>query len=257
MPGNRRSSFLRKGAMPLCLALLLNGCSVISYRTCPSFVPAYEHLYAIHLQEWSDHERFLLIYGDSGYNLYAFSFEGEKKEVYDALCTKHNDLNYPHRVGLMNTHIPTDDIFIDTDFVSVSLVADADYDAAHPAGADLSDIVRFFSCSPYPFIKSGYSTYYHFDAGEFPEGVEDIWSWYMLGASEKLKPEWDNPYHLIDKRLEDLTAEDLTLLGSGWLYLIGFLYFEELPSVPGSYPMTVRMTTDSGEVFEDGTTMTF
>ena len=243
--------------MPLCLVLLLNGCSVISYRTCPSFVQVYEHLYAIHLQEWSDHERFLLITAKTtGSGWYAFNSEGEMKEVYDDLCTKHNDLNYPHRVGLMNRHLPTDDIFIDTDFVSVSLVTDADYDAAHPAGADLSDIVRFISCSPYPFIKSGYSAYYHFDAGEFPEGVEDIWSCYM-GASEKLKPEWDNPYHLIDKRLEDLTAEDLTLLGPGWPYWIGFLYFEELPSVPGSHSFTVRMTTDTGEVFEDSTTMTF
>ena len=241
--------------MTLCLALLLNGCSVISHRTCNSFVAVYIQLSAIHLQEWPDHERFLLITAQTGSGRYDFISEGEEKAVYDDLCTKHNDLNYRHRVSLMGRRIPVEDIFIDTDFVSVSLVTDADYDAAHPAGADLSDIVRFISCSPYPFIKSGYSSYYHYDGGGLPEDFGDVWQ--LLCGPEKLNPELDNPYHLIDKRLEDLTAEDLTLLGSGGPYWIGFLYFEELPSAPGSYPLTVRMTTDSGEVFEDSTTMTF
>ena len=43
------------------------------------------------------------------------------------------------------------------EFSGIDIFSDRDFDAAHPAGASLSDIVRIVGASPYRYIRNGYT----------------------------------------------------------------------------------------------------
>ena len=45
---------------------------------------------------------------------------------------------------------------IGTDFQKIEISCNKGYNAEHPAGTLLNDIVRLISGTPHPFIKSGY-----------------------------------------------------------------------------------------------------
>ena len=53
------------------------------------------------------------------------------------------------------------------EFSGIDIFSDRDFDAAHPAGASLSDIVRIVGASPYRYIRNGYTA--PFDWRDLPE----------------------------------------------------------------------------------------
>lgn len=110
---------------------------------------------------------------------YTFLDKGkEQEENYNKLCKKHNDYGYKHKVTVIDESIIMSNIYVDFDPVRIEIISDCDFDEAHPAGSSLSDIFYFRSFTPYPFIKREYT-------------------------GEK--------YTLINKRLDQLTAEELIL----------------------------------------------
>ena len=144
---------------------------------------------------------------------------GKKKDFYNQLCEKHNDVSYNRRVRVY---------FYDQglnprcfrDFVNLEVWSSADWDAEHPAGTSLNDLARFSSNTPWPYIQSGYTQKYH----------------------EQLNGE----YYPVDKLISELTPDDMTLLPRG-----GF-YFRSVtrPAQPGKHTLFVRLTADDGKVFE-------
>lgn len=87
-----------------------------------------------------------------------FKSEGSDKKLYDELCSRYNDMSYNKEVGrpfgLPLTHA------IYPHFGAINVYSDKDFDAQHPAGTLLNDVmsVRFQNARDY--INSGYSDEY-------------------------------------------------------------------------------------------------
>ena len=236
--------------------LLLCGCDVYHMQLCPSYVSCYMNLRTISLEQVSlGSTNYIMIHPGNDIPIYYYHLNssGKEKEVYDRLCRKHEDLNYNKYRSLPPHDLPPETFtYNDKDFTALEIVSDKDYDAGHPAGTDLADIVRFMSWSPYNFIRSGYSKYYHFSAGSLSESFKCImrhigYDWLMNDAT----------CYPIDKIVKDLQKEDLILLGNDGVWNIGFLYFESQHAESGEHTITVKMTTDAGDILEDRIVMSF
>jgi hypothetical protein len=162
---------------------------------------------------------------------------GAKKERYDALCEKHNDMTFNRTETFYTWSTPTR--FPDVDFVSIDVVSDADFDNAHPKGSSLKDIMIFKSYTTKPYIDSGYIEY----------------DWGNSGNSAK------KPYYPLYKVMSELSGDDLILLGypmdSGSLKYFATLSFDTPPTLSRTHTFTVTMTADDGRVFAKSVEMTF
>lgn len=145
------------------------------------------------------------------------AMSGEKKDFYNSLCEKHNDVFYNRRVRIYNNVVDTRCF---RDFVNLEVWSSADWDAEHPAGTLLNDLARFYSNTPWPYIQSGYTQKYH----EQPNGE----------------------YYPVDKLISELTPDDMTLLPREGFYF----WFVSRPAQPGKHTLFVRLTADDGKVFE-------
>lgn len=92
------------------------------------------------------------------------------------------------------------------EFSGIDIFSDRDFDAAHPAGASLSDIVRIVGASPYRYIRNGYTA--PFDWRDLPEDyrIENGIS-YLEG------------YLPVNGTLCELDAEEMYMLDPFELYL--------------------------------------
>ena len=72
------------------------------------------------------------------------------KAQYEALAKKYGDIGYNRKTSIGREGAIS--VAID----SISVVSDADIDASHPKGTELSDIVKLYSKNYYTYIKSGY-----------------------------------------------------------------------------------------------------
>ena len=81
-------------------------------------------------------------------------------EKYRDLCRKHGDVGYNRKIAYLSGR---DVVYNASDLLSVKVYSDRDFDAEHPAGSSLADIVRFLSCSPKEYIASGYKSLYRYD----------------------------------------------------------------------------------------------
>lgn len=162
----------------------------------------------------------------------------DKKAAYDALCEKHGDMTFDRIIKIQ----PWENVMYPAvDFVSIKVTSDADFDAEHPEGEPLNDILTFDSCSAKPYIDSGYTEY---------DKAADI-----------------RKYSVINKNLAEVTVDDLTLLGTGQtgyepverrdVGYLGILIFNKEPTLSKTHTFTVTMTADDGRVFEASVDMEF
>lgn len=223
---------------------------------CPSYVVCYHKLYSIKLDTKPTLENCIVIHSGNDYStFYSLTSSGEEKEKYNDLCRKHNDTNYNKYRSFMK-RLPSESVtYNDCDFTAIEITSDADYDEAHPAGTDLSDVVRFMSYSPYPYIMSGYKKYFHYDSSAQSEAFNRLMP-YLFDTKHFLS-ETDATCYPIDKMVEDLVPEDLILLGQDHHWFIGMLYFEKLPAEAGEHAITVKMHVDNGTIFSDTIKMSF
>ena len=78
---------------------------------------------------------------------------GDEADRYRSLCQKHNDLNFRGEDPLFNH--PSKQCYA-KDIASIELTCDSDFDAKHPAGSSIMDIMEYQTTSFGPFITSGY-----------------------------------------------------------------------------------------------------
>lgn len=102
----------------------------------------------------------------------------------------------------------------------IEVTCSSAFDAEHPAGSSLRDIVKINASSDYLFVHNGYD------------------------------PAYLN--HMISKLLSSMTEVDGYMLYPAWR-----LYFPTNPSAPGKYEIKVDITLDDGKIFSSVTTMTF
>ena len=116
------------------------------------------------------------------------------------------------------------------EFSGIDIFSDRDFDAAHPAGASLSDIVRIVGASPYRYIRNGYTA--PFDWRDLPEDyrIENGIS-YLEG------------YLPVNGTLCELDAEEMYMLDPFELYL----KFTILPEIK-KHTVTVVLREQETEI---------
>ncbi len=234
--------------------VLLAGCDVYSMVKSPSYVACYTTLEAFSLSvEPSD--SYCLLLESSVSSWCGLHSTGAEKDRYDELCRKHNDLNYNGYYSIYKSLDIESVTFNDCDFTEIAVTSDRDFDERHPAGANLSDLVRFMSWAPYRYILSGYSSYCQYDKSDVSEAFDRLMRIYLGYRMSKNASK--GTCYPIDKLVKDLAAEDLVLLGYNSPGLLGLLYFEQSPSTEGEYVITVSITTDDGRTLTDSVTMAF
>ena len=141
------------------------------------------------------------LYGDTSYNKISSSF--------------HNALAYP--------------------IEKITIYSEKDFDAEHPAGEPLDDIVKLNYQSYYGFVKSGYTAYKY----DNPAWVGPIADHYVLN------------FNKITADVSRLVVVSLAKDGS-----LAGVEFDSSPSTPGEYPFTIEMVVN-GETLSAEFTYTF
>lgn len=236
----------------------LTGCDVYERVKSPSYVDCYVNLESINLSVETSDPQCIRITNGTDFSLfvaYGLRSTGAEKEKYDQLCKKHNDLSYNKYVCLPPYGDFDSVTYTEYDFTEITVTSDKDYDAAHPAGESLSDIVRFMSWSPYRYILSGYSRYYHYDKSDVSDAFDTMMRIYI--NREYFDNATDATCYPVDKMVKDLTAGDLILLGHDYPDFLGMLYFEKKPDGEGEHNITVTMRTDTDKVLSNTVRMQF
>ena len=114
-----------------------------------------------------------------------------------------------------------------------------DYDAEHPAGEPLDDIVKLEFETFYEYVKNGY---------ELPSDIP-----------REITKNGDTVMHLMN--FEDINADVATLVNlkpfkAQMINVTPLLHFASEPETPGEYTFTLEMTTN-GETFTTEFTHTF
>ena len=230
-------------AAVLTSALMFYGCDVYTTHLCPSYILRYTEADGIKLSyhnDWEYEDTDNCIWIDltfPGQDLikdYSLTDKGKEKEMYDSLCRKHNDIGYNRKRSWYV--LPPFPSSATSDFLSIEIFSDADYDEAHPAGTNLADIVRYMGFSPYQYILSGYKDSYYYNPSEHSSAFNK----YLAKFSNR------GAYFAIDKMVPDLTPEDLTLPETERTCM---LHFEVAPTLASEHNITVKIHTDDGKVF--------
>ena len=193
------------------LTSVLCSCDKIYYYDVTSYILAYKRVDGVSLDDITSG----FFFNISGRQV-EFRSVGEDAVLYDSLCRANNDIGYSENVGLIVDLIQNRIAYYPY-IISIDLFSDMDFDAEHPAGSSLGDIVSLSYCTASDYIESRYRTM--------------------------------NPLYPKTRKLSEITEKDLRLLISG--VYIGPARFEKSPDNPGEYNMTIRLTLANGEIYED------
>ena len=160
-------------------------------------------------QFWLDHCIYPTIEGTPTY-------DSENNRIYDSLCVAHNDTEYQKSIystggfGYLTVYRK----------MTLDVVSDAPYDAAHPAGASLADIITV----------------------RFPSAREFIESGYVLPKSDTPEKEWHprNGVTLIQS-LSQFNTEHRKLMG-GWFRF----EFTKAPDATSTHTFTIVYRDEDG-----------
>lgn len=145
----------------------------------------------------------------------AIGYDGKRIDFYDKdfkrWNTYYNDTCYNHKM------VPSHTVLTEK-LRAIKVVCDQDFDAAHPAGTSLEDIVMFCTSSPYEFIQSGYKDGNY----QFPDYYQIL--------------HYDFGYKPVEMLLSEFNP-DLTVMSD----LGSFLYFTKQPQQAGDYTFTVTV----------------
>ena len=226
--------------------LLVCGCDEHDVYLSKMFISSYLRMKRIYLEKGSENESdFIYIKYDT--SPYA-SIADKDPTCINRLAEKHHDTDYNRKITYTAgtnsiCHVSGGRYGITPDITRISIKSDSDFDAEHPAGTSLNDIVRLYSTSVYPYIKSGYTE--TFDWGTDTTGCFD----YLYLDSE------DFP---IDVLLSEIDAETL-IMAAGFVgnNNYGKLKFTTLPTLSKQHRLTIEMESDEGKLFTASLDLTF
>ena len=164
---------------------------------------------------------------------YSFKSKGEEKKRYDELCKIHNDMSYNQKRSYIVA--PLWGRCSAIDFREIDVVSDKDFDAEHPAGMSLKDIVRFVSVSPKKFIDSGYKETFNWRRNKPKIFKKES----MI--SSMFHEETEN-YFPINGLLKDIGSDEMQMLPED---THGILFFDKEPTAEKEH--TLKVTIDIGE----------
>ncbi len=224
-------------------ALLYQSCDRARYHVFRSYITEYSYSENIQLKITSKGN--IVIYRDYR-NIeknkiktatYSFSSNGEEKKKYDELCKIHNDISYNQKKRYIVDPLWGKCSAID--FQEIDVVSDKDFDAEHPAGTSLKDIVRFVSVSPKKFIDSGYKETFNWEKNEPNFFAKD-----SMISSMFQSETWN--YFPINGLLKDIGKDEMQMLPED---THGILFFDKEPTAEKEHTLTVTIYTREGKKF--------
>jgi len=156
--------------------------------------------------------------------------------MYEEYCRQHNDTTYHTRlVHSLNDSPLYTCSYPASNFTSISITCDGEWDTTHPAGNSLGDITTFVGISIEPFISKGYVKY-NYELEDQPELFNAV---YPLG-----KGYGEKAYYPVSKLVDNLNKKDLALLGDGRTAFGDFPQICTLfiPKRENGSPCTLRIT---------------
>ncbi len=211
----------------LVTALLYQSCDRARYHVFKSYVTRYCKFEDIGIDTTKAGN--IIIRGKGRVKHYSWRDEGGEKTTYEALCRKHNDLTYNKK---REYHLrPEWGVCSAVDFREIDIVSDKDFDAEHPAGTTLKDIVRFVSISPKKFIDSGYKETFNWRRNR-PEifKKDSIIQIMFLSETESYFP--------INGLLKDIGSDEMQMLP---VNTHGILFFDKEPTAEKEHTLTVTI----------------
>lgn len=154
-------------------------------------------------------------------NHVSFLSEGAEKELYEKLCRMCGDTAYNaterREIDRLNaTNFPH--------FTTINVVSDKDFDAEHPAGTSLNDVMSIRYVSAQRFIESGY-TAERSRHEEISKPLDEL-------TSNELMYSIDNTFLVFDKEPDVLEKHTLTITcinAEGESYSVEYKYDFTLP----------------------------
>lgn len=177
--------------------------------------------------------------------VYSFKSKGEEKKIYDELCKIHNDLSYNQKRSYIR--FTNWGICSAIDFREIDVVSNKDFDAEHPAGRSLKDVVRFVSISPKQFIDSGYKATFDWEKNEPGFFAKDP----MIPSMFRYEKENHFP---INGLLSDIGKDEMQMLP---VNTHGILFFDKQPTAEKEHSLTVTIYTREGKKFVRNITKVF
>jgi len=208
-------------------ALLYQSCDRARYHVFKSYVTRYCKFEDIGIDTTKAGN--IIIRGKGRVKQYSWRDEGGEKTTYEALCRKHNDLTYNKKREYRLS--PEWGVCSAIDFKEIDIVSNKDFDAEHPAGTSLKDIVRFVSVSPKKFIDSGYKETFNWRRNRPEIFKKDSM---ILSLFQR---ETEN-YFPINRLLKDIGTDDMQMLP---VNTHGILFFDKEPTAEKEHTLTVTI----------------
>ena len=236
--------------LSLATVLLCMGCDISKTELFKSYVNTYRYSENIQLR-MTDTGNIAIYreYTSEGDNIktavYSFKSKGEEKKIYDELCKIHNDLSYNQKRSYIE--FTGWGICSAIDFREIDVVSNKDFDAEHPAGRSLKDVVRFVSISPKQFIDSGYKATFDWEKNEPGFFAKDP----MIPSMFRYEKENHFP---INGLLSDIGKDEMQMLP---VNTHGILFFDKQPTAEKEHSLTVTIYTREGKKFVRNITKVF
>ena len=208
-------------------ALLYQSCDRARYHVFKSYVTRYCKFEDIGIDTTKAGN--IIIRGKGRVKHYSWRDEGGEKTTYEALCRKHNDLTYNKKREYRLS--PEWGVCSAVDFREIDIVSDKDFDAEHPAGTSLKDIVRFVSISPKKFIDSGYKETFNWRRNRPEIFKKDSM---VLSLFQR---EAEN-YFPINRLLKDMGRDEMQMLPAN---THGILFFDKKPTADKEHKLKVTI----------------
>jgi hypothetical protein len=235
----------------------LSSCDRYEYVHTDSYITGYVGISGIKLLSSSDEKDRIAVEAVLDYSERCDVLsEGGRQDDFRRLSEKHKDSGYSgdvcHRVS--SPSLDDNERFaVNTDYTEMDITCDKAYDSTHQKGASLSDLVRFVGFTPYPYILSRYASEYDYKLADLSRNFMSNYFHYVSLSRES------SPFYPVDKMMDSLTSDDLTLVRDNLngLMGIGVLYFQSRPESIGTYAFTVTLSTDDGRTFSDTISISF
>ena len=213
--------------LSLVTALLYQSCDRARYHVFKSYVTRYCKFEDIGIDTTKAGN--IIIRGKGRVKHYSWRDEGGEKTTYEALCRKHNDLTYNKKREYRLS--PEWGVCSAIDFKEIDIVSNKDFDAEHPAGTSLKDIVRFVSVSPKKFIDSGYKETFNWRRNRPEIFKKDSM---ILSLFQR---ETEN-YFPINRLLKDMGRDEMQMLPAN---THGILFFDKKPTADKEHKLKVTI----------------
>lgn len=254
---------MKKTLIIFSLILLLNSCDRWDRDISQSFVLAYFQMENENFQVSQLDSASVVMYTKEATMIGNWKSIGKVKKRYTALAEKYGDVSYNREISVYHEHYINP--VVDIDIKNIQVVSNNDYDERHPAGSDLSDMIKYIGASPYRFIQNNYAKRTSDPVSERSILYFDNIACYTILSSIS-EEELLQGYYLIEKRLSDLDIDDLKMIGicssinyekEGGIFSFGILEFTQPPTLEKTHTLKVTMNLLDGTKAEDTVVMNF